>query len=267
MWLMMLASLWGSEPEFIDQAVPAPKGILVVIGGGTTTCEIVDKTIELAGGPSAQVAIVAEANPETGKGSLAMWKRAGVAKASLIDIRRPAAAEQTLNEANLIWIPGGLQGVFMNRLRGTGLEDVIRSRHRDGAVVAGTSAGAAVMSKVMIGGRSDLGSLKAGTSPYLMDGLGLWPEVIIDQHFLQKGRFNRLALATIDYPDLIGVGIDEETATVVRGQEFEVIGENNVIVIDARKSSREALAKGDSAAARNLNVHVLRAGMKFKLDE
>ncbi len=255
-----------SEPVAWDEKVP-PKGILVVIGGGTTTSVIVDRTRELAGGKSARVAIIAEANPENGPSSVEMWKRMEVAKVDLIDVQKSSAAKETLNEADLIWMPGGLQGVFMNGLRGSGIEDVIRSRYHQGAIVAGTSAGAAVMSRVMIGGRSNLDSLKAGTAPYLMNGLGLWPQAIVDQHFLQKGRFNRLALATIDYPDLIGVGIDEETAAIVRGRNFEVIGENNVTIIDGRHASRETLTKGEAVAVRNLKVHILRAGMKFDLDE
>jgi cyanophycinase len=196
-----------------------------------------------------------------------MWRRSEAKQVDLIDVDNPSAAKQTLHNADLIWMPGGLQGVLMNGVRGSGIEDVIRQRFQEGAVVAGTSAGAAVMSRVMIGGHSDLDCLKAGTAPYLMEGLGLWPEAIVDQHFLQKGRFNRLALATIDYPDLIGVGIDEETAVVVHGHEFEVIGANNVTVIDGRKASRERLIKGEPAAARDLKVHVLRVGMKFNLQE
>ena len=244
-----------------------PQGALVVIGGGTTTSEIREKALELAGGETARVAIVAEANPDNGPDSLAMWQATDVKQVDLINTRKPAAAKRILNEADLIWIPGGLQGVFMNGLRGSGLQEVILRRYREGAIVAGTSAGAAVMSQIMIGGRSDLDSLKAGTAPYLMNGLGLWPEVIIDQHFLQKGRFNRLVLATIDHPELLGIGIDEETAAIVRGREFEVIGSNNVTVIDGRKASREVLTKGEAAAARNLKVHILRAGMKFNLDD
>ena len=267
MWWLLLLNVLAAEPAAKSWDDETAKGALVVIGGGTTTAEIVDKTIELSGGKSAKVAIVAAANPENGPDSLAMWQRAKVARADLIDPQNPTASKRILKEADLIWMPGGLQGVFMNGLRGTGIEDVIRRRHRDGAVVAGTSAGAAVMSKIMIGGRSDLDSLKAGTAPYLMDGLGLWPEVIVDQHFLQKGRFNRLVLATIDYPELIGVGIDEETAAIVRGTEFEVIGSNNITVIDGRKASRERLKKGEAAAARDLKVHILRAGMTFNLNE
>ena len=100
-----------------------------------------------------------------------------------------------------------------------------------------------------------------------MDGLGLWPETIVDQHFLQKGRFNRLTLAVLDYPQLVGIGIDEVTAVIVRGKEFEVIGDGNVTVVDARKAKLAKLIKGEPAAVRNLQVHVLRAGMKFHFEE
>lgn len=266
MLCLILAGLLGGEPDTANLPSTVPKGILVAVGGGTTTVEIVDRTIELAGGSSAKVVILAEAAPDNGPGSLAMWQRSNVAEATLVDAERPATARKAIEKASLIWMPGGLQGVFMNRLKGTGIQELVQRRYYDGAVIAGTSAGAAVMSKVMIGGRSDLDSLKAGTSPYLMNGLGLWPDAIIDQHFLQKGRFNRLALATMDHPDLIGVGIDEETAAIVRGREVEVIGANNVTVIDARRASREPLKLGEPAAARNMTVHVLRAGMKFNLD-
>ena len=274
MWCIVLAGMLGAEPNAVAVSSPpsvvigsqTPRGTLVVVGGGTTTCEIADKTIELAGGKSAKVAIIAEANPESGPGSMAMWQRTDAAKVSLIDVKQLALAKKIVGEADLIWMPGGLQGVFMNSINGTGLEEAVRERYRQGAVVAGTSAGAAVMSKVMIGGKSDLDSLKAGGAPILGPGLGLWPEAIVDQHFLQKGRFNRLVLATLDYPDLIGVGIDEETAAIVHGHEFEVIGENNITVVDARKASHEHLVKGEPAAARDLKVHILRAGMKFDLD-
>lgn len=267
MWCLVLAGLLGVDSEAIPVNAAAPKGALVVIGGGVSTVEIVDKTMDLAGGKACKVAIIAEANPESGPGSMAMWQRAEAAKVNLIDVKQPALAKKILNESDLIWMPGGLQGVFMNALAGSGIEEVIRERHRKGAIVAGTSAGAAVMSKIMIGGRSDLDSLKAKTAPYLMNGLGLWPEAIVDQHFLQKGRFNRLALAAIDYPELIGVGIDEETAAIVRGNEIEVIGENNVTIIDGRHATHEHLVKGEPAAARDLKVHILRAGMKFKFKD
>lgn len=258
--VLMVNQAWGGEVS--------AKGILVAVGGGTTTVEIVDKTLELAGGNSARVVIIAEANRENGPDSLAMWRRTSARQVDLIDVSQREASQQLVREANLIWFPGGLQGVFMNGLSGSGLEEIIRERYRDGAVIGGTSAGAAVMSKLMIGGRTDLDSLKAGSAPYLrMEGLGLWPEAIIDQHFLHKARFNRLTIAVIEHPQLLGIGIDEETAVIVRGPEFEVFGNQNVTVVDGRRSTREQLVKDEPAAARDLRVHVLRSGMKFNFHE
>ncbi len=259
-WLIAAALL--AEPQ-----AELPKGRLVVIGGGETPAVIVNRTLELSGGKSAKIAVLPAANLEYGPSSVASWKRNGASNVVLVNPQQQAAAVKTIREADLIWLPGGLQGVFMNNIRGSDIAETIRTRYREGAIVGGTSAGAAVMGKTMIGGRSDLDSLRAGTAPYLQNGLGLWPEVIVDQHFLQKGRFNRLALAVIDYPDLMGVGIDAETAVIVHGREFEVIGNSNVTVIDGRKASREKLAKGEPAAARNLKIHVLRAGMTFQVDE
>ena len=269
MWPMLIAATLLAEPmvNAPRPAVSTVKGHLVAVGGGTTLPTILNRTLDLAGGNSARVVIIAEANPENGPGSVNQWRRLEPAAVSLVNPRQPAAAVKMIREANLIWLPGGLQGVFMNSIDGTGIAEAVRIRYRDGAVVGGTSAGAAVMSKTMIGGRSDLDGLLAGATPFLMDGLGLWPEVIVDQHFLQKGRFNRLTLAVLDRPELVGIGIDEETAAIVHGREFEVIGNGNITVVDARKTTREKLVKGEPAAVRNLKVHVLRAGMKFHLDE
>ena len=261
-WLIAAALL-------ADPQMPAPKGRLVVIGGGETPAAVVDRTFELSGGKAAKIAVLAAANPETGPGSVAGWKRNGASNVVLVNPQQTNAAVKTLREADLIWLPGGLQGIFMNNIQGSGsdIAETIRIRYRNGAIVGGTSAGAAVMGKTMIGGRSDLDSLKAGTAPYLQNGLGLWPDAIVDQHFLQKGRFNRLALAVIDYPELMGIGIVEETAVIVHGRQLEVIGNSNVTVIDGRKASREKLTKGEPAAARNLRIHVLRSGMTFQFDE
>lgn len=262
MGIWLIAAVLLADPQ-----AELPKGRLVVIGGGETPTVVVNRTLELSGGKSSKIAVLPAANPEYGPSSVATWKRNGANNVVLVNPQQPAAAVKTIREADLIWLPGGLQGVFMNNIRGSDIAETIRARYRDGAIIGGSSAGAAVMGKTMIGGKSDLDSLRVGNAPYLQNGLGLWPEAIVDQHFLQKGRFNRLALAVIDYPDLLGIGIDEETAVIVRGRNFEVVGDNNVTVIDGRKASREKLNKGEPAAARNLKIHVLRAGMTFQFDE
>src|SRR5439155_23992340 len=125
-------------------------------------------------------------------------------------------------------------------------------------------AGAAVMSQIMLTGDSVVGSLTDGIKTG--EGLGLWSGVIIDQHYLRRARFNRLLNAVLDHPECVGVGIDECTAVIVEGRSFEVLGNSNVIVIDARKATRPQGKKGDPEAAANVSLQVLRAGMRFDLD-
>src|SRR5205814_5842641 len=140
----------------------------------------------------------------------------------------------------------------------------IRARHAAGVVVGGTSAGAAILSAVMLTGDADLKSVSRGktiTAP----GLGLWPDVIVDQHFLARQRGNRLISAVLDHPALVGVGIDESTAVVVRGTRIEAIGKSAVIVIDPRGAKVAAPDSGPVAAGTGLVFHVLRSGMTLDL--
>jgi cyanophycinase len=153
----------------------------------------------------------------------------------------------------------------MKAVAGTPLAAAIRARYAAGAVVAGTSAGAAVMSDVMITGDADLQSITVGATKTL-PGFALWPEVIVDQHFLKRQRHSRLISLVLEHPTLVGVAIDERTAVVVSGRTFEVMGESSVLVVDARRASVEPRQPGQLSAARNIAMHVLTTGMTFNLD-
>ena len=248
-------------------AQPAPKGHLVVIGGGTIPDDVRARTLALAGGAKAIVVVLPQASelPETGPEAVEVWKKAGAAKAAVVDVTARATAIAAIKEATLIWFPGGDQTRLMKALDNTGVPEAIQERYRQGATVAGTSAGAAVMSKVMITGNGmDLQAIsakKTDTAP----GLGLWPQVIVDQHFLKRQRHNRLLSAVLDHPQLVGVGIDESTAAVVSGAEFEAIGKSSIVVIDARKAAVAPTSAGEPIAGRNVTVHVLKAGMRLDL--
>jgi cyanophycinase len=251
----------------IAQAQPAPKGHLVVIGGGTIPDDVRARTLALAGGDKAIVVVLPQASevPETGPETVAIWKKAGAAKATTVDVTARTPAIEAIREATLIWFPGGDQTRLMKALANTGIPEAIQERYRQGATVAGTSAGAAVMSKVMITGDGmDLQAITAKKTD-TAEGLGLWPQVIVDQHFLKRQRHNRLLSAVLDHPGLVGIGIDESTAAVVSGTEFEAIGKSNIVVIDARKAAVAPAAAGDPIAGRSLTVHVLKAGMKLDL--
>lgn len=243
----------------------ADAGPLIVVGGGGIGPEIAARALELSGGKNALVAVLPQssAEPDAGDSSVKMWLEAGAKEAAKIAFTDPDAAA-ALRRATLIWIPGGDQNRFMKAIEGTDLGDVIRERHRAGVTVGGTSAGAAVLADAMFTGEADLKSITAGAT-VIAKGLGIWPEVLIDQHFLKRQRDNRLISAVLDHPALVGVGIDEATAVVVTGTTFEVIGKSSVVVIDARKAHVDKAAAGGPGSGRGLIVAVLRAGQTYSL--
>jgi cyanophycinase len=175
----------------------------------------------------------------------------------VLDLSDAKAGVEQVRRAKLIWMGGGDQNRLMQALSKTGVPEAIREGFRGGAVVGGTSAGAAVMSKVMITGEADLDRIQAGATK-TADGLGLWEGVIVDQHAVKRSRLNRLLSAVLDRPELVGVAIDEETAAVVEGARFEVMGKGCVVVVDARKAKKEA------GGATGIVTHVLKAGMKWE---
>lgn len=241
-------------------------GAIVAVGGGGTTPAIVAKTLELAGGKNAVVAVLPQASelPTTGASSVKMWTEAGARSAREVSFDDRKAARAILREATLIWMPGGSQTRFMEKIEGTGLAEFIIERHRAGAVVGGTSAGAAVLSAEMITGEADLKSLKSGTT-VLKKGLGLLRDVIVDQHFLQRQRGNRLISGVLDHPTLVGVGIDEATAVIFQDQAMHVLGKSGVVVVDPRPATREKFEAGQVVAATGLRLSVLREGMTYSL--
>jgi len=241
-------------------------GPLIVVGGGTTGGEITERALQLSGGATAVVAVLPQSSAvaDAGDGSVQMWLKAGAKESFKVKLDDRDAARLALERATLIWMPGGSQSRFMDAIAGTGFDDVIRARHQAGVTVGGTSAGAAILSTTMITGDSDLQSISAGKT-VTRNGLGLWADVIVDQHFLRRQRVNRLISAVLDRPSLVGVGIDEGTAVIVLGTRMEVIGKSSVLVIDARRARVEETPASAPGAATGVNLHVLRAGMSMDL--
>jgi cyanophycinase len=243
----------------------AQSGALVVVGGGATGPEIVAKTLALAGGKSAIVVVLPQSSGDADAGdeSVKMWLDAGAREAKKVGFADQDAAA-ALRRATLIWIPGGDQNRFMKAIEGTGLAEIIRERHRAGVTVGGTSAGAAVIADAMFTGEADLKALKAGAT-VIGKGLGLWPDALIDQHFLTRQRDNRLLSAVLDRPTLVGVGIDEATAVVVQGTSFDVIGKSSVVVVDARGAQVDKTPSGGLVSGRGMKLSVLHAGQSYSL--
>ena len=239
------------------------QGPLVIVGGGTPL-EVRQHFVKLAGGKAARIAVLpqASAREDRGVSSEKMFSELG-AKVFIVELKNPKAARARLDEATAIWFPGGSQAVLYEALGKAGLVKYIRDRHAQGLPIAGTSAGASVMSSVMIPVMPEKPALRVGNTP-TTPGLGLTCALIIDQHFVARNRMNRLMSAVLDHPDQIGVGIGEATAIVVHGDKFTVRGKGSVIVIDARKAKISNSKPGDLQSGSRLSLHILKAGQAFQ---
>ncbi len=251
---LLLALVLTAPPD-------APKGHLIAVGGGAESKAITKRTLELAGGPKARMLIMPQssASQDSGQRSTDYWRKNGAENISVLSLDDKEQALKSIKEADLIWMPGGDQNRLMKAIAGTGIAEAIRERYRAGATVGGTSAGAAVISGVMLTGDADLEAIRQGNTT-TSDGLDLWPGVIVDQHFVKRKRFNRLLSAVMDRPELVGIGIDESTAAVLTGNKFEVVGVGQVLVIDARQGK-----VSPPNAVRDVKMHVLTTGMTFDM--
>ncbi len=248
---------------------------------------IFSRFLELAGGPGKARIVVfpmASSDPDAGIEMTADLRKAGAqAERIVLDHARADTddAARRLDAVTGIWFGGGDQTLLTASLRGTRVEAAIRSRWRDGAVVGGTSAGAAVMSTPMItgderkvGGARPPADPKDSLSAFMTiarddiiteDGFGLIPGAIVDQHFIRRRRANRLISIVLEHPTLVGVGIDESTALEVDPDgSWSVLGESAAVVFDAR---RAAVTPPGAAAlgAADVRMSVLPAGSRYVL--
>jgi cyanophycinase len=263
-----IVALGSTAPGVARSVRHAPKGHLLIIGGNGTTDDIMKRAVETAGGPAGRVVVFPQASElaDAADNALKMWTGAGVGRAVAADVKKPEEAIALVKQATFVWFPGGDQTRLMKALEGTGILEAIRARYEAGALVGGTSAGAAVMSRVMITGDAfDLQSITAAKTD-TRSGIGLFPAAIVDQHFLKRQRMNRLISAVLDHPDLVGIGIDETTAIFVTGTRFEVLGKSSVVVIDARKAAVDRTPADQLATGRNLRLSVLKAGQTFRIE-
>jgi len=256
---------------------PPPAGKLIIIGGGARPDALVDRIIDEAGLRAGGYAIILPMSSQEPDSAVYYAQRQFVAKGvkSMVGVnfvKGEVLRKEKLDSvryARLIYISGGDQNRFMDIVRGTEIEAAIREAYQKGSVVSGSSAGAAVMSRVMITGNElkhpdyastfkNIESDNIETKP----GLGLLRQAIVDQHFVRRNRHNRLISATIEFPELKGIGIDESTAILVRGNEVEVIGESQVLIYENPKRSK--VVKNGKLGG-ELMLTILLPGDRFSL--
>lgn len=222
-----------------------PKGKLFIIGGGSRPSAMVDRIVKESGIDKEGYGIVLPMSSSIPDSSAyyatKQFYKQGITNVYGLhfvkDEKLTASKLDSIRNAKLIYISGGDQNRFMDIVGGTKIETLIHDAYQNGALIAGTSAGAAVMSKMMITGSELKHPDYASTfrnieseNIEIKTGLGLITTIIVDQHFVKRSRYNRLLSAVIEYPEVAGVGIDESTAILVSGKTVEVVGVSQVVV-------------------------------------
>jgi len=260
------------------------KGTLIPIGGnedkGTDgnemyTLEFIDEgilyhVVKEAGGVGAKIVVIPTASSipvEVGQNYIEAFTTLGCENVTVLDIRSKDDSEKQesidlIKSANCIMFSGGNQSKITDKIGGTTIHDILIDRYKNesGFVIAGTSAGAMVMANHMIaGGSATEAFVKGAVTMY--KGLGLIPELIIDTHFIRRGRFGRQSEAVAKHPSLIGIGLAEDTGMIIKnGNDCTVIGSGMTIVFDGSKlthNNEKVLKEGTPMTMANLTVHVL----------
>ncbi|CCM78495.1 cyanophycinase [Rhizobium mesoamericanum] len=188
-----------------------------------------------------------------------------------IDERDQAAMDdklERLRQVKAVFFSGGDQLRITSLIGDTPIYRQIHDIFADGGVIAGTSAGASAMSETMLVRGRNASSFRIGDIS-MATGLGLLPNVIIDQHFAERGRIGRLIGAVSQNPRVLGIGIDEDTAIVVQGHQFRVIGSGAVYLVDGGDVTHSNIAEASTEEALSiydLRLHVLSSGDTFDLE-
>jgi cyanophycinase len=267
--------------EMLPLQAAGKPGPLIAIGGAED--KVRERTIlryflEVAGGSDASVVVLATASevPETGERYADLFYALNADSVEVLRIATRedalvagAEAHQLLEYATGLFITGGGQLRLSSALGGTQVAATIQARHAAGMLVGGTSAGAAFLARHMIA-LGDSGATPRRRLVHLAPGLGLAPDLVIDQHFRRRDRLGRLLTALSYNPGLLGVGIDEDTAAVIDSEgTLRVLGAGAVTVVDARDlryTDSHAAHRGQPLAMLGVKLDVLSSGCRYEIE-
>jgi len=268
------------------------KGTLIPIGGNEDkgiedselyTLEFIEEgilyhVVKEAGGIDATIVIIPTASSipkEIGENYLSAFAKLGCKNIFVLNIRDKKDSENEenialINRANCVMFSGGNQSKITDKISGSTIHSILSNRYKSesGFVIAGTSAGAMAMAEEMIaGGSSKEAFIKGAVKMY--NGLGLIPGLIIDTHFIRRGRFGRQSEAVAKFPKLVGIGLAEDTGMIIKnGEDCTVIGSGMTIIFDGSQlihNNEKVLEKGTPMTMTNLIVHVLSNGDQFNI--
>lgn len=256
----------------------AQPGALVIVGGAedkTGACRILRRFVELGGGSHARVLVITVATElpiEVGSEYVEVFQRIGVDDVRTFDVSHRDAANmdsaiKMIHDATCVYFTGGDQLRITKLLGGTRVDAALHEAHNRGVVLGGTSAGASMMSSTMIvEGESETNPRASIVD--MAPGMEFLDGAVVDQHFAERGRLGRLLSAVAQYPHHLGLGIDEDTAVIVRNHVMEVIGRGAVSIVDAggvTYSNLDRVRQDESLALCDVTLHMLPEGCGFLL--
>jgi cyanophycinase len=264
----------------ISQPAASRPGLIMAIGGAEDKVRerlILRRFVEEAGGPDASIVVLATASefPETGDRYAELFLKMDADTVEVLRVRTREDAIETSREAfdaleyaTGFFMTGGSQLRISSALGGTALAAALRRRHAEGMVVAGTSAGAAVISRHMIS-MGESGGTPRRRLVQMAQGLGFAPDLVIDQHFRRRDRLGRLLTALSYNPEPLGMGVDEDTAAMIDADGvMTVLGSGAVTVVDAsglRFTDSHAVHRGQPVAMLGLKVDFLTSGCRYDI--
>ncbi len=268
------------------------KGTLIPIGGNEDkgiednelySLEFIDEgilyhVVQEAGGINSNIVVIPTASSipeEVGKNYKAAFDTLGCKNVHVLDIRSKEDSEkqnaiELIKSANCIMFSGGNQSKITDKIGGTTIHQIMADRYKneEGFVIAGTSAGAMAMANEMIAGGSPTEAFIKGAVK-MYKGLSLIPELIIDTHFIKRGRFGRQSEAVAKFPELIGIGLAEDTGMIIKnGSDCTIIGSGMAIVYDGSEltyNNEKLLKEGTPMTMTNLKIHVLSNGDRYNI--
>ncbi len=220
------------------QEVGPSNGSLVIVGGAMRDPGIMERFLDLAGGPNAPIVVIPTAGGENEYDEfyqgLNSWRDVGATHLTVLHTNDRTEADsdafvKAIREANGVWFPGGRQWRIADSYLGTKTEEELWNLLERGGVIGGSSAGASIQGSYLARGDTRTNTIMMGDHE---EGFGFLRNTAIDQHVLKRNRQFDLIEIIRARPELLGIAIDENTAIVVQGDEFEVIGQSYVLIYD-----------------------------------
>lgn len=234
--ILLMVSMFSGQ--LLAQTTGPEKGSLVIVGGGMQDNTILQRFAALAGGFDQSIVVIPTASGEADYDEfwpgMNQFRQAGLTNLTLLHTYDPTVADtqefaSTIRMAKGVWFTGGRQWRLADAYLNTEVHEALLELLARGGVIGGSSAGATILGSYLARGDTNSNTVMMGDHE---EGFGFMKNVAIDQHMLRRNRQFDLIEVITAKPELLGIGLDEDTAVVVRGNRFEVIGQSYIAIFD-----------------------------------